>query len=66
MKSAVLAVVIRQPVELIQLLHQSPSKWFSDLVLNWRIPPGRWASFTLLGQQSLVNTPQCTQEKSLG
>jgi len=35
------AVVRHEPVELVQLLHQSPSKWFSDLVLNWRIPPAR-------------------------
>jgi len=27
--------------DFVQLMRRSPSKWFSDLVLNWRIPPAR-------------------------
>jgi len=37
----VVVVVTRKPVELVQFLHRSPSRWLSELVLNWQIPPGR-------------------------
>jgi len=38
-------MVACHPVELVEYLRRSPSKWFSDLVLKWRIPPARWVLF---------------------
>ena len=43
-----------QPVELVRFLHRSPSKWLSDLILQWRIPPGRSVLCRSLCQLSLL------------
>ena len=44
----VVVIVASHPAELVQFLHRGPSKWFGELVLNWRIPPGRCVSFRSL------------------